>query len=85
MIFQFTAYYGAVINDKVTYSMELTMEDCKVFPTEPFSDDEIKKFFIQKIENDGHDSSLFTYRWLTMEEYASRPESTVENFPFSID
>lgn len=40
MIYQFQIYYGALLNGQAVYSLEISLKDCKTFPTrineEPF-------------------------------------------------
>jgi hypothetical protein len=49
MIYQLTAYYRALIGDKVTYSAEITLDNCTKFLTKDINCEEIKKYIIHSI------------------------------------
>lgn len=78
MIYQLTAYYGALVGDKVTYSAELTFDDCTKFLTEDINAEEIKKYIIEKIIKDGFNPNDFTFDWLTKEQYENKIDSNVD-------
>jgi hypothetical protein len=78
MIYQFTAYYGALIRDKVIYSMELSFNDCTKFLTEDIDSEPYKDYIAKKIIADGFNPNDFTFDWLTKEQYKNKIESKVD-------
>lgn len=83
MIYQLTAYYGALIKDKVIYSMELNLNDCTKFLTEDIDYTLFKEKLIENIINDGFNPNDFTFDWITKEQYNNKIESkTDEQYKF---
>lgn len=78
MIYQLTAYYGALVGDKVVYSAELNLNDCTKLLTEPIDCETYKNYIIEKIINDGFNLNDFTFNWLTKEQYENKIESKVD-------
>lgn len=78
MIYQLQFYYGALINSKVIYSVEVCFDDCTNFFSKPITFEPfIKQEIIKQIENDGFNPNDFTYDWLTKEQYKNRMESVI--------
>lgn len=75
MIYQLTAYYGALVGDKAIYTAELNFNDCTKFLTEPMDCESIKQHIIKKIINDGFNPDDFRFDWLTKEQYENKIES----------
>lgn len=78
MIYQLKAYYGALLDNKVVYSAELTFNDCTK-PSDTFIDDKpLKAELSRKIISDGFNSNDFTFGWVTREQYYNKFESKVD-------
>jgi hypothetical protein len=78
MIYQLNAYYGALVENKVIYSAELTFDDCTKFLTKPINCEPLKNKIIEKIINDGFNPDDFTFDWLTKEQYENKVESKID-------
>jgi len=78
MIYQLKVYYGALVNDKVIYSAELTFDDCTKLLTEPLDSSSLKDYINNKIIADGFNPDNFTFGWLTKEQYENKIESKVD-------
>jgi len=78
MIYQFVAYYGAFLRDKVIYSAVISFNDCTKLLNDPIDSEPLKVHILKKITNDGFDPNNFTFDWLTKEQYENRIESTVD-------
>jgi hypothetical protein len=78
MIYQMTLYFGAIINEKVIYSGEITFDDCTQLLKEPVNFTPFKEELIRLIEKDGFNPNDFTYDWITKEQYSNKIESKVE-------
>lgn len=78
MIYQLTAYYGALIGNKVVYSAEINLNDC----TKPFDvciDEKLyKQYITEKIIVDGFNPTDFTFDWLTKEQYENKIDSKID-------
>jgi hypothetical protein len=77
MIYQLSAYYGALIGDKVIYSAEMNFNDCKKLLKKPIPYEEVKNHIINNIIKDGFNPDDFTFGWLTKEQYKNKIESKV--------
>lgn len=84
MIYQFSAYFGAVLNGVAVYSVGYTMDDCRALPTEPFKEVELVTYLRKQIMKDGFDPDVFEYRWLTKSEYENKVPSKVKNYPITL-
>ena len=72
LIYQMKIYYGAKLNNKVIYSTEITLEDCRRFPNkidEKIYKEQLKQFIIKDGFAKPED---FTYGFLTKAEYENR-------------
>lgn len=76
MIYQMKIYYGAILEGKVIYSLESSLEDCTSFP-EKLSEISFKHYIVQAIINDGFNPNDFTIGYLTKEQYENRND--IEN------
>ncbi len=83
MIYQLTAYYGALIGNKAIYSAELNFDDCTKLLTSPIDCQSVRDCIIKSIIKDGFNPDDFTFDWLTKEQYENRIESKInEEFNF---
>lgn len=71
MIYQMQIFYGAMLNGKAIYSMEISLEDCETFPKR-ISEEVFKNQMVDMITNDGLNPNDFVIGYLTKEQYNNR-------------
>lgn len=71
MIYQMQIYYGAMLNGQAVYSLEISLDDGKTFPTK-IDESGFKELIERAILNDGFNIEDFEIRYLTKKEYENR-------------